>query len=96
VNALYLPTQFAETDENVMRALIAAHPLGLLISASTDGVQANPIPFLVSGRTGRHACAPTCRAPIRNGAMCKDGASVLVVFQGDRHLCDAIVVPIQK
>jgi transcriptional regulator len=45
---MYLPPQFAETDENVMRALIAAHPLGLLISASDTGVQANPVPFLVS------------------------------------------------
>jgi transcriptional regulator len=80
---MYLPPQFAETDEDVMRALIAAHPLGLLISASTDGVQANPIPFLVSGKDGatRLLRAHLSRANPQ-WRQIKDGASVLVVFQG--------------
>jgi predicted FMN-binding regulatory protein PaiB len=68
---MYLPPQFAETDEDVMRALIAAHPLGLLISASETGVQANPVPFLVSARTAQPGCAHIFRAPTRNGVICR-------------------------
>ena len=49
---MYVPPHFAETDETVMRALIAAHPMGLLISSSATGVLANPVPFLVSVSDG--------------------------------------------
>ncbi|WP_420407505.1 FMN-binding negative transcriptional regulator [Hoeflea sp.] len=79
---MYLPEQFAETDENVMRALISAHPLGLLISASESGVQANPVPFLVSvenGVTRLRAHVARANPQWRHIA---EGASVLVVFQG--------------
>lgn len=86
---MYLPPQFAETNEDVMRALIAAHPLGLLISASETGVQANPVPFLVSNEDG----ATWLRAHLSRAnpqwRHVQDGASVLVAFQGD----DTYVTP---
>lgn len=79
---MYLPPQFTETDETVLRALIAAHPLGLLISASQSGVLANPVPFLVAVKDG----VTTLRAHVSKAneqwRQIKDGASVLVVFQG--------------
>lgn len=79
---MYLPPHFAETDEAVMRALITAHPLGLLISTSQSGVLANPVPFLVSENDG----VTTLRAHVSKAneqwRHIKDGAEVLVVFQG--------------
>lgn len=79
---MYSPPQFAEKDERVLRALIEAHPLGLLISTSATDVLANPIPFLVSEKDG----VTTLRAHVSRAneqwRHIKDGASVLVVFQG--------------
>ena len=79
---MYSPPQFAEKDETVLRALIEAHPLGLLISTSATDVLANPVPFLVSVKDG----VTTLRAHVSRANQqwrhIKDGASVLVVFQG--------------
>lgn len=79
---MYLPPQFAETDETVLRALIAAHPLGLLISSAPSGVLANPAPFLVAIKDG----VTTLRAHLSKAneqwRQIRDGAGVLVVFQG--------------
>lgn len=86
---MYLPPQFAETDEDVMRALIAAHPLGLLISASETGVQANPVPFLVSSEDGATRLRAHLSRANPQWRHLQDGASVLVVFQGD----DTYVTP---
>lgn len=86
---MYLPPLFAETDESVLRALIAAHPLGLLISASATGVLADPVPFLASVEHG----VTTLRAHVAKANAqwqhIKDGAEVLVVFQG----ADSYVTP---
>lgn len=79
---MYSPPQFIENDESVLRALIEAHPLGLLISTSGTDVLANPVPFLVSAEDG----VTTLRAHVSRAneqwRHIKDGASVLVVFQG--------------
>ncbi|MCO6409032.1 FMN-binding negative transcriptional regulator [Hoeflea alexandrii] len=86
---MYQPPHFIETDETVLRALIEAHPLGLLISASGGDVLANPVPFLVSVRDG----VTTLRAHLSKAnpqwSHIGDGASVLVVFQGS----DSYVTP---
>ncbi|MCZ4291970.1 FMN-binding negative transcriptional regulator [Hoeflea alexandrii] len=86
---MYQPPHFIETDETVLRALIEAHPLGLLISASGEDVLANPVPFLVSVKDG----ITTLRAHLSKAnpqwRHIRDGASVLVVFQG----ADSYVTP---
>lgn len=86
---MYQPPHFIETDETVLRALIEAHPLGLLISAAGEDVLANPVPFLVSARDG----ITTLRAHLSKAnpqwRHIRDGASVLVVFQG----ADSYVTP---
>lgn len=86
---MYQPPGFAETDEGVMRALIAAHPLGLLISASPEGVEANPIPFLVSVNDGVTRLRAHMARANQQWKHIRDGASVLVVFQG----ADTYVTP---
>ena len=86
---MYQPPGFVETDEDVMRALIAAHPLGLLISASPEGVEANPIPFLVSVNDGLTRLRAHLARANQQWKHIRDGASVLVVFQG----ADTYVTP---
>jgi len=86
---MYSPPQFMEKDETVLRALIEAHPLGLLISTAGSEAIANPVPFLVSVKDG----ATTLRAHVSKAnpqwRHIKDGAGVLVVFQG----ADSYVTP---
>ena len=86
---MYLPPQFAETDETVLRELIAAHPLGLLISTSQSGVLANPLPFLVSARDGVTTLRAHMSKANEQWRHIRDGADVLVVFQG----ADTYVTP---
>jgi transcriptional regulator len=46
---MYQPPHFREDRIEVQRRLIRAYPLGLLITAGTSGLLANPIPFLIDG-----------------------------------------------
>ncbi|MBC7281696.1 FMN-binding negative transcriptional regulator [Hoeflea sp.] len=86
---MYLPPHFAEPDETVMRALIAAHPLGLLISSSPTGVLANPVPFLISVSDGATLLRAHLSRANEQWRHIGNGADVLVVFQG----ADTYVTP---
>jgi transcriptional regulator len=44
---MYQPPHFREDDLAVQHALIRAHPLGLLVTFGSDGLEANPIPFVL-------------------------------------------------
>lgn len=87
---MYQPIHFVETDLATLPALIRAHPLGLLISADADDLQANPIPFLIDANAGPHG---TLRAHVARAnpqwQHLQSGAKALVVFQGS----DAYVTP---
>lgn len=43
---MYQPTSFREDDLETQLALVRANPLGLLISHSSQGLLADPVPFL--------------------------------------------------
>lgn len=51
---IYLPPHFTETDTATLHELIAANPLGILITTSSDGLAANHIPFVLDPRSGKH------------------------------------------
>jgi len=79
---MYLPKHFEETRVEVMHALMAAHPLGLLVTHGADGLQANSIPFMVDPQ-------PTPRGTLiahvaRANPLWREAADthVLIVFQG--------------
>lgn len=83
---MYQPPAFRETDVPTQQAFIAAHPLGLLISAGEVGVLANPIPFLLyagEGALGTLRCHVS-RANAQWQAL-RDRPEALVVFQGTAH-----------
>jgi transcriptional regulator len=80
---MYLPAAFEETRPEVLHALVRDHPLGLLVTQGAQGLQANPLPFLLdTGEDGR----PVLRAHVaRANPVWRDtppDAEALVVFQG--------------
>lgn len=79
---MYQPPQFREDDPAVQHALIRAHPLGLLISSGAAGIQANPVPFLMSETDdGPRLNAHLAKANPQIEDL-RAGGDVLVVFQG--------------
>jgi transcriptional regulator len=87
---MYQPAHHREDRLDVQHALIAAHPLGLLVSAGASGLIANPIPFVLDATAGQKG---TLRCHLaRANPQWKDLNGVsecLVVFQG----ADAYVTP---
>ena len=79
---MYVPKPFEETREDVLHALIRAHPLGALVTAGTDGFDANHIPFLLkTGAAGTVLHAHVARAnPVWR--TLESQPRVLVIFQG--------------
>lgn len=86
---MYLPAHFAETDLDVLKALILAHPLGLLVSSSAEEVLANPVPFLLEETGGSLVLKAHVARANPQWKHISDGARVLVVFQGE----EAYVTP---
>lgn len=80
---MYLPRHFEETRPEVLHQVLAAHPLGLLVTVGAGGAPvANPVPFHLDAARGAHGtlCAHVARAnPVWQEAA---GQQVLVVFQG--------------
>jgi len=80
---MYLPPHFREERVEVNHELIRSHPLGLLITAGSGGLLANPVPFVLYSGEGEWG---TLRAHVARGnPHWKELAAVsecLVVFQG--------------
>lgn len=80
---MYQPPHFREDDLDTQHALIRAHPLGLLITAGSQGPAANAVPFHLVARQGTKGFLQAHIA--RANQQWKEidaGAPVLVVFQG--------------
>lgn len=89
---MYQPPHFIESDRATLHALIRAHPLGLLISATADGPVADPVPMLLDTAVGEHGRlrAHVARAnPHWKLIAAQPEAPVLVVFQG----ADSYITP---
>lgn len=84
---MYQPPHFVETDAEVLHALIRAHPLGLLISATAAGPIADPIPFLLSikDRSTRLRAHLARANPHWKIVQDNPAVPVLVVFQGSEN-----------
>mgnify|MGYP001587275498 CR=1 FL=1 len=83
---MYTPAHFAETRADVMHALMAAHPLGTLVTLTPSGLDANHIPFEIDPSATAAAPHGTLLAHVaRANPVWRDlAASVdaLVIFQG--------------
>jgi transcriptional regulator len=80
---MYTPAHFEEKRPEILHGLIAAHPLGLLITLGQGGLDAIPIPFEVSSEPSPFG---TLRAHVaRANPVWQDYSrevDALVVFQG--------------
>ena len=83
---MYTPAHFAVTDPAALHRIIREHPLGILVTPSPDGLDANHIPFEFNPTVGAHGLlsAHVARAnPVWQ--QCAGGADVLIVFRGNEH-----------
>jgi len=88
---MYTPTHFKQDDPTVLTQHIRDHAFGLLIDADNNGIEANHVPFHLitaeDGSPGHLHCHVARNNPVWQ--RLRDGARVLVVFQGP----DAYVSP---
>ena len=80
---LYLPPHFEQTNPEAVRELIAARPLGTLVTLGADGLSANHTPFLLDERAGERSRLIGHVA--RNNAVWHEfdpAVEALVVFEG--------------
>ena len=81
---MYVPAHFAITSTATLHRIIGEHPLGMLVTSTAEGLDANHIPFEFDPTVGEHGLltAHVARAnPVWR--QCGDGADVLVVFRGN-------------
>lgn len=80
---MYLPEKFAETRPEELFRLIREHPLGMLVTHTSSGLEANHLPFLLDEERG--TCGTLLAHVARANPIWRevnDGAEVLVVFRG--------------
>jgi transcriptional regulator len=81
---MYIPPHFAIKDPQVMHRIMGEHPLGVLVTSSTSGLDANHIPFEFDPSAGKMGVlmGHVARAnPLWQ--QCLQGADVMVIFRGD-------------
>lgn len=81
---MYLPSHFEQTDTDRIRGLIRACPLGMLVTAGPDGLDANHLPFILDPDRGPHGTL-LCHVARANPVwreLADAQAESLAVFQG--------------
>lgn len=82
---MYLPRTFAEPDHARIHALVAAHPLGVLVTTAA-GLDAEHVPFELDATPAPHAPGGTLRCHVARAnpiwRALGAGAEALVVFRG--------------
>lgn len=86
---MYLPKQFQQSDLQVLQALIRSKPLANVVTLSSQGLNANPLPLYFTEKSG----VPVLQGHVaRSNSLWRDfDASVeaLAIFQG----VDAYISP---
>ena len=81
---MYTPPHFAITDPQVLHRIMGDHPLGVLVTSTGGGLDANHIPFEFNPSAGKLGVliGHVARAnPVWQ--QCLQGAEVMVIFRGD-------------
>ncbi|WP_371325064.1 FMN-binding negative transcriptional regulator [Dechloromonas sp. ZY10] len=79
---MYLPASFQQTDPQRIAALLHEHPLGLLVSHGSRGLQCSPLPFQFVPQSGEQGMLKAHLARANPHWKELDGSDCLVVFQG--------------
>jgi len=80
---MYTPAHFRVTEPAALHRIIAAHPLGVLVTSHEGSLDANHIPFEFDpqiGPLGRLSAHVARANPVWQ--QCLAGADVLVIFRG--------------
>ena len=83
---MYNPAHFAVTAPEALHRIIREHPLGILVTSTGDGLDANHIPFEYDPTVGPLGLlsAHVARAnPVWQ--QCAAGAQVMVIFRGNEN-----------
>jgi len=80
---MYIPPHFAIQDTDALHRIIETHPLGVLVTQSPNGLDANHIPFELDRARGLLIAHVARANPVWR--ECGDGAQVMVIFRGDEH-----------
>jgi transcriptional regulator len=79
---MYLPKTF-EPDAETLRQFMRAHPFGVLVTMTSNGLDANHIPFVFDAEPSPYG---TLRGHVARAnpiwRECQAGADALVIFQG--------------
>lgn len=80
---MYQPPHFREDDPAVQHAFIRAHPLGLLVTVGSEGLEANLIPFVLdTSAEGAAVLRGHLARPNPQWRQADPNTETLVVFQG--------------
>lgn len=83
---MYLPEHFRESRSDVLRAIIARHPLATLVANTAQGLTANHIPLIWHGHADGSAALRGHIARANSlWQRLEPGASVLAIFVGAEH-----------
>ena len=81
---MYIPPHFAIIDPQVLHRIMGDHPLGVLVTSASSGLDANHIPFEFNPSAAKLGVLTghVARAnPVWK--QCLQGADVMVIFRGD-------------
>jgi transcriptional regulator len=77
---MYIPAHFSIQSPEVLHKIVRDHPLGVLVTQTPEGLDANHIPFELDVDRGLLTAHVARANPVWK--QCVDGADVLVIFRG--------------
>ena len=80
---MYIPEHFLIKNLEVIHQIIQTNPLGVLVTMTPEGLDANHIPFELDAGRGLLTAHVARANPVWQ--QCKDGAEVLVIFRGNEN-----------
>jgi len=78
---MYIPDHFSIKNLATLHGIIQSHPLGVLVSTTPEGLDANHIPFELDPARGLLTAHVARANPVWQ--QCRDGADVMVIFRGN-------------
>jgi len=78
---MYIPNHFALTDPAEAYRIIEAHPLGVLVTSTSDGLDANHLPFELNAERSVLTAHVARANPVWQN--CGEGIDALVIFRGE-------------
>jgi len=78
---MYVPDHFALTDFGEAYRIIETHPLGVLVTSTSDGLDANHLPFELNAERSLLTAHVARANPVWQN--CGEGIDALVIFRGE-------------